>query len=416
VAGRICDKISQMNKLPLIFSLLFLLSCEQNQKNSSGNVLYAYNDNIETRWSSGENLNGVKGSGGKENNGAKGHPQDAIEAGATHTLLDIQGQGVINRMWFTINDRSLPMLRSLKIEMFWDNAAKPAVSVPLADFYGMGQGMVKFENEFFASPEGRSFNCFIPMPFKKGAKITITNESDKRLNNIFFDVNYSLLKNWNDDFLYFHAFWNRDTATTPGKDFELLPHIKGKGKILGTHVSVNANPLYRKSWWGEGEVKMFIDGDSAYPTLIGTGTEDYIGTAWGQGAFINRYSGCLTANDTLDKWSFYRYHVPDPVYFSSGVKVTLQQIGGNMKSVVQQMQEQKVPLIPITIDDMAKSGKQIFLYDKGQVTDLKNKDLPENWTNFYRSDDVSATALFYLDAPSSDLPGLIPVAYRVAKL
>jgi hypothetical protein len=405
-----------MNKLPLIFSFFFLFSCEQNQKSTSGNVLYAYNDNVETRWSSGENLNGVKGSGGKENNGAKGHPQDAIEAGATHTLLDIQGQGIINRMWFTINDRSLPMLRSLKIEMFWDNAIKPAVSVPLADFYGMGQGMVKFENEFFASPEGRSFNCIIPMPFKKAAKITITNESDKRLNNIFFDVNYSLLKNWNNDFLYFHAFWNRDTATTPGKDFELLPHIKGKGKILGTHVSVNANPLYRKSWWGEGEVKMFIDSDSSYPTLIGTGTEDYIGTAWGQGAFNNRYTGCLTANDTLDKWSFYRYHVPDPVYFSSGIKVTLQQIGGNMKSVVQQMQEQKVPLIPVTIDDMAKSGKQIFLYDKGQVTDLKNKDLPENWTNFYRSDDVSATALFYLDAPSSDLPALIPVAYRIAKL
>src|SRR5688572_16413845 len=177
-----------MNKLPLIFSFFFLFSCEQNQKSTSGNVLYAYNDNVETRWSSGENLNGVKGSGGKENNGAKGHPQDAIEAGATHTLLDIQRQGIINRMWFTINDRSLPMLRSLKIEMFWDNAIKPAVSVPLADFYGMGQGMVKFENEFFASPEGRSFNCIIPMPFKKAAKITITNESDKRLNNIFFDV------------------------------------------------------------------------------------------------------------------------------------------------------------------------------------------------------------------------------------
>lgn len=412
-----------MNRL-LFSSFLFsfvicFTSCitsTSKENNSFNHSLYTFDPNIETRWSSGENLNGVKGSGGKENNGAKGHPQDAIEAGATHTLLDIQGQGVVNRMWFTINDRSLSMLRSLKIEMFWDNASKPAVSVPLADFYGMGQGMVKFENEFFASPEGRSFNCFIPMPFKTAAKITITNESDKRLTNIFFDVNYSLLKNWNDDFLYFHAFWNRDTATTPGKDFELLPHINGKGKILGTHVSVNANPLYRKSWWGEGEVKMYIDSDSTYPTLIGTGTEDYIGTAWGQGAFVNRYAGCLTANDTLDKWSFYRYHVPDPVYFSSGIKVTLQQIGGNMKSVVQEMQEQKVPLIPVTIDDMAKTGKQIFLYDKGEVTDLKNKDLPENWTNFYRSDDVSAALFFYLDAPSSELPAMLPVGYRIAKL
>jgi len=398
--------------------LIFFFSCTSTPSKLNGSdLIYAYNDNTETRWSSGENLNGIKGAGGKENNGAKGHPTDNIDAGTTRTLLDFQGQGVINRIWFTINDRSLAMLRSLKIEMFWDNETKPAVSVPLADFFGLGQGMVKFENEFFASPEGRSFNSFIPMPFKKAAKIVITNDGDKKLNNIFFDVDYSLLKNWNDDFLYFHAFWSRDTATTPGKDFELLPHITGKGRILGTHVVVNANPLYRKSWWGEGEVKMYIDNDSGFPTLVGTGTEDYIGTAWGQGAFTNRYTGCLTANDTLDKWSFYRYHVPDPVYFSSGIKVTLQQIGGNMKSVVREMQEQNIPLIPITVDDMAKSGKQIFLYEKDKVTSLKERDdLPENWTNFYRSDDVSATVLYYLDTPSGNLPAIPAVNYRTAKL
>ena len=406
-----------MNKFVFIsfILLVFFISCSTSKKNTI-NAIYTYDPNIETRWSSGENLNGARGAGGKENNGAKGHPTDNIDAGTSRTLLDIQGQGIINRIWFTINDRSLIMLRSLKIEMFWDNESKPAVSVPLADFFAMGQGMVKFENEFFASPEGRSFNCYIPMPFKKAAKILITNDSDKKLFNIFFDVDYSLLKTWNDDFLYFHAYWNRDTATTPGKDFELLPHIAGKGRILGTHVAVNANPLYRKSWWGEGEVKMYIDNDGEFPTLIGTGTEDYIGTAWGQGAFINRYTGCLTANDSLDKWSFYRYHVPDPVYFSEGIKVTMQQIGGNMKSIVQDMQEKKVPLIPITVDDMAKNGKQIFLYEKDKVTILKEKDLPENWTNFYRSDDVSATSLFYLDAPSSKLPTLPALQYRTIKL
>lgn len=399
----------------LIVCLLFIASCAPSPKNHHNNI-YTFDPNADTRWSSGENLNGAKGAGGKENNGAKGHPTDNIDAGTTRTLLDIQGQGVINRIWFTINERSLEMLRSLKIEMYWDNEKKPAVSVPVADFYGMGQGAVKFENEFFASPEGRSFNCFIPMPFRKAAKITITNESGKKLNTIFFDVDYSLLKDWDDNFMYFHAFWNRDTATKLAEDFELLPAVKGKGRIIGTHVTVNANPLYRKSWWGEGEVKMFVDGDTDYPTLVGTGTEDYIGTAWGQGAFTHRYTGCLAANDSADKWSFYRYHVPDPVYFSSGIKITLQQIGGNGKEIVQDMMDKNVPLIPIALDDMEKSGKFIHIYQKGKIANLREGNLPNNWTNFYRSDDVAAATFFYLNAPSNELPAIKPLSYRTARL
>lgn len=403
-----------MSKLSVIL-FLFIISCTPATKESP-HAIYTFNANSETRWSSPENLNGAKGAGGKENNGAKGHPTDNIDAGTTRTLLDIQGQGIVNRIWITINERSLEMLRSLKIQMFWDNEKKPAVSVPFADFYGLGQGTAKFENEFFASPEGRSFNCFIPMPFKTAAKITITNESGKKLNNIFFDVDYSLLKEWNENYLYFHAWWNRDTATKLAEDFELLPAVKGKGRILGTHVSVNANPLYRKSWWGEGEVKMYIDNDADFPTLVGTGTEDYIGTAWGQGAFVNRYTGCLAAIDSTDRWSFYRYHVPDPVYFSSGIKITLQQIGGNMKKVVSEMIDAKVPLIPVTVDNMEKEGKMIPVYEKGKTVDLKDTRFPENWTNFYRSDDVAAATLFYLNTPSSELPAIKLLAYRTARL
>src|SRR6185369_16252109 len=165
--------------------------------------LFEYSS-MQPRWSSPENRNGEKGAGGKENNSAKGHPYDTIASGKSYALLDIQGAGVINRMWITINDRSPRMLRALKIEMFWDNEVKPAVSVPFGDFFGVGLGKTTpFQNILFANPEGRSFNAFIPMPFKTGAKIVITNESKKKLNNIFYDIDYNVVNGWGDDVLYF---------------------------------------------------------------------------------------------------------------------------------------------------------------------------------------------------------------------
>ena len=126
------------------------------------------------------------------------------------------------------------MLRSLKIEMFWDGSVKPAVSAPFGDFFGVGPGQnTAFENELFASPEGKSFNCFLPMPFKKSAKIIVTNEGKQDLLMLFYDINFIKLKKWNKEDLYFHCYWHRDTATILGKDFEILPEINGKGRFLG---------------------------------------------------------------------------------------------------------------------------------------------------------------------------------------
>jgi hypothetical protein len=375
---------------------------------------YKFDNKLSPRWSSPENLNGVKGAGGKANNGAKGHPFDPIAPGASNTLLDIQGQGMIHRIWITVQDRSAVMLRSLKLEMYWDNEKKPAVSVPLGDFFGVGLGKTAaFENALFANPEGRSFNCFIPMPFKRAARIVVTNESSKALSHFFFDVDYSLLKGWDDDYLYFHAYWHRDTATRIGEDFELLPAVGGKGRFLGVNIGINANPAYGQTWWGEGEVKMYLDGDQEHPTLAGTGTEDYIGTGWGQGVYAHQYTGCLVADEKQRQWCYYRYHIPDPVYFSTGCRVTLQQIGGGAKATVQDLQEAGAPLAPVTVD---KDGQLLPLYEKGKVVRLKTAHLPDTWVNYYRSDDVSATAYFYLDRPSSTLPDLAPTAIRIYDL
>jgi len=129
---------------------------------------FIYSDQIEPRWSSFENIAAEKGKGGMENKGAKRHAYDIIKAGETKTLLDVEGSGMINRIWMTIRDRSEYTLRGLIVKMYWDGEEKPAVSAPFRDFFGVGLGKTAaFENALFANPEGRSFNCFIQMPFKK---------------------------------------------------------------------------------------------------------------------------------------------------------------------------------------------------------------------------------------------------------
>jgi hypothetical protein len=392
---------------------IVLYSCNEAEEQSNSNDLFEYNDNVQTRWSSPENMNGVQGAGGKENNTAKGHAFDSILPHATYKLLDIKEQGMINRIWITINDRSPEMLRALKIEMFWDGADKPAVSVPFGDFFGIGLGQTTtFQNALFANAEGRSFNCFIKMPFKSGAKIQVVNEASKTLSLIFFDVDYSLLKNWDDDYLYFHAYWQRDTATKLAQDFEILPKLEGKGRFLGSNIGVAANPAYRKSWFGEGEVKIYLDGDKEYPSLNGTGTEDYIGTAWGQGKFINNYTGCTVADDSLLQWAFYRFHIPDPVFFKTACRVTLQQIGGDGTDSVAAYQKEGAPLIPVTTSDAKRAH---LFYKKDSVVQLADSPY-KGWTNFYRSDDVSAVAYFYLDKPVSNLNSIQPATLRMDKL
>ena len=409
-------KSSLQNLFYLFVVSLFVFSCNSQKQESADELLSAplfqYKD-IEPRWNSFENPSTEKGAGGMENKGAKGHPYDKLLSGESKVLLNVEGSGVITRMWFTIQDRSPEMLRSIKIEMFWDGNEKPAVSVPFGDFFGNGLGrMVAFQNELFADPEGRSFNCFIPMPFKSGAKVVVTNEGNTDLNMLFYDIDLVKTKSWNPDNLYFHCFWNRDTATTPGVDYEILPKISGKGRFLGVNFGVIRNPQYELSWWGEGEVKMYLDGDDELPTLVGSGTEDYIGTGWGQGAYINPYTGCLLADRENGLYTFYRYHIPDPIYFKNDIRVTIQAMGGNTKEKVIEFQDAGAPMIPVTIQN---DDTFVRLMDMEQPVNLKDENLPDGWTNFYRTDDWSSTAYFYLDKPTNQLPECPNVVLRTFK-
>jgi len=251
------------------------------------------------------------------------------------------------------------------------------------------------------------------MPFKKAARIELVNQSMVDLPMVFYDIDLQLIKNWDESYLYFHSYWHRDTATTLEKDFEIMPSVKGKGRFLGSNICINANPKYKDCWWGEGEVKIYLNGDNKYPTMVGSGSEDYIGTAWGQGQFCTKFTGCLIADSKNLQWAFYRYHIPDPVYFKSDCRVTIQQIGGNNKDIVIALQKQKVDLIPVTVH---KAPRMIQIYKKDSTVNLENPELPNAWTNFYRSDDLASTAYFYLDSPKNNLPAIQPLKIRTWKL
>jgi hypothetical protein len=376
------------------FALIFI-----PQTTISAQALYEMPNGVESRMASGENPTGEKGRGGQANGGRKGAPTVPIKAGESRVLAQAVGtSGTIRRIWMTFPDRSPQMLRSLKIEMFWDGAAKPAVSAPLGDFFGIGLGQTTtFQSVFFSNPEGRSFNCTIPMPFKAGMKIVLTNESKTNLDELFYDVDYTLGDKHTADALYFHAHYRRDNPTTFQKDYEILPKINGRGRFLGTNIGVIVNSKeYFNTWWGEGEVKMYIDGDADLPTIVGTGTEDYIGTAWGQGQFAHLYQGSPVADERNMRWSFYRYHVVDPIYFQKDIRVTMQQIGY---------------LAPHSRAEIVKNNRRLYRAGAGLVPMDTTKD-----GKFERSDDWSSCAYFYLDKPANELPVIDAVEKRLAGL
>ena len=325
---------------------------------------------VQTRWASFENQTAERNRGGLENKGGKGHPSDRLAAGGTVSLLDVAGSGTIRRIWMTISDRSADMLRSLRVDMFWDNATQPAVSCPLGDFFGVGLGQrVRFESGLFSDPEGRSFNCFVPMPFREAARLTLTNESSQDLPNLFYDVDFELNVEHTPEALYFHTHWHRESPNELGREFVILPQVRGSGRFLGCNIGVITDAIYEDNWWGEGEVKIWL-GTDEHPTLCGTGTEDYIGTAWGQGTYAHRSQGCLVADRENGLWAFYRYHLDDAVYFDGGCKVAIQTIGGGIISKVIELQKKGAALIPVTIYPKGVPPP-ILLLDLPQPVDLK---------------------------------------------
>jgi hypothetical protein len=380
------------------------------------NGLFKKQDGISTRWASPENRKGKKGGGGKVEGGRKGSPFISLSAGEQCVLAEVTNvSGTVRRIWCTVSNRSPQMLRSLRLDFYWDGIRNPSFSVPLSDFFSVGLGrMTSFDSMLFSSPERRSFNCFIPMPFKTGMKIAIKNESENDLEALYYDIDYTLGDDHGDNILYFHAYYHRENPTNLRRDYVILPALHGKGRFLGTMIGVIVNrKVYHRTWWGEGEMKFFIDDDDAFPTLCGTGTEDYIGTAWGIGKYCTPYQGCPLADHKNGQYWFYRYHIPDPIYFKKNIIVTIQQIGflgpepfasANKKY----FQENNINLIKASA-----KGQRVHLNGADSRTE---KDIGIEYIIFERDDDWSSCAYFYLDVPSSPFQSLDPVEKRTEGL
>ena len=165
-------------------------------------------------------------------------------------------------------------------------------------------------------------NFWLPMPFGKRAKFTLTNEGDKA-SSIYYQIDYTLGDKLPDDVGRLHVLFRRENPTTEKKDFELLPQRNNKGRFIGSVIGVRN--LHPQQWWGEGEVKVYMDGDKRFPTIVGTGSEDYVGLSWGiqQTPFL--YNGCSLNQKNFV--SMYRWHLPDPIAWQKEARITIQQIG-----------------------------------------------------------------------------------------
>ena len=344
--------------------------------------MYKYK-NSEPRWINFENPKGEKGRGATENRGAKGHAWEHFNIGEEKALCDFEGCGVIRRIWITLNERCEEVLQNVIIKMFWDDSDVPQVNVPLGDFFCMSTGKMKsFENHFFSTAEGRSFGCTIPMPFKKSCRIVLCNYSDKYINNLFYDINLTL-EDISDEDMYFYAEFRDIKQNEIEKEVEILPKIKGEGRFMGTSIGVFPNEeWYGDLWWGEGEVKIYLDGDKENPTLAGTGAEDYVGSAWELSEFINDCQGCVSREKNTV--SMYRFHVNDPIFFKNDISVKIQAMGGGDANKVKKVLEQGYPCIPVTYDD--GDVHHIYKEEYGEI---------KGYVNFFRCDRYRVTVYYY---------------------
>ncbi len=299
----------------------------------------------KSRSISPENFTGGKGEGGMATTGAsaacarelgqgwKVSPCIVIEPGQTFVLADIHGSGKIKHIWMTDNSNKN---RMLILRMYWDGAATPSVEVPACDFFGCAdyQTYSPLHSAVVCVNPKRAFNCYWEMPFYKQAHITMQNIADSPI-TLYYQIDYTL-ETLPDHYAYFHAQFRRVNPLKYKEVYTVLDNVQGKGQYVGTYLFWG---VHNNGWWGEGEMKFFLDGDQTFPTICGTGTEDYfcgsynfdIGGQYQE--FCTPYCGLAKIirpdglYNAVQRFSLYRWHLCDPIYFEKDLRVTLQALG-----------------------------------------------------------------------------------------
>lgn len=302
--------------------------------------------NAQTRSISPENFTGAKGQGGMATEGTgsgpsrdlgqgwKVSPSIQLAARETVTIAEIAGPGAIQHIWLTV---APVWWRRLIIRFYWDDETEPSIEVPLGDFFcnGWCERANVVSLPVAVNPAG-GMNCYWEMPFRQSARITLENLWDEPTTGFYYQVTYALTE-IPDDAAYLHAQWRRSNPLPYKSDHTLLDGVRGHGQYVGTYIAWGVN---NNGWWGEGEIKFFMDGDDQYPTICGTGTEDYFGGAWnfehpqGQyGVFSAPFSGMpqVILPDGLyrsqQRFGMYRWHIMDPIRFQQDLRVTIQALG-----------------------------------------------------------------------------------------
>jgi len=374
----------QMLMVVLAFSMM-VFGCTRHPEDSGAQLSIPQSDlvaepyhvdtGLVSRSISFENPTGAPGEGGKAASnlgvGRKGAPMKSIEAGDTLVLCDIEGPGVIRHVWMTTRRDPLN-LRSLVIKGYWEGQKHPSIESPLGDFMGFAHGWVMpYQSAVHSVGENAGMNLWLAMPFTSHARLTLSNDGEDAV-PLFYQIDYTLGDMLEGDVGRLHTLFRRENPTSSKSDFTILPQRTGQGRFIGTVLGIRYDD---SRWWGEGEIKIFMDGDTEFPTICGTGSEDYVGLSYGMQQTPFGFNGC-SLNDTEKQYvSMYRWHLPDPIYWREECRISIQQIGWSS-------------------EQQRKMGSGLY----------------------ERQDDWSAATFWYEPVPSAPLPAFPDVNERTADL